>query len=213
MTVFKASAILLLCSALCVHVECQQYINQNAELTEIPEDIPLDVTQIILASNSITNIGPNSFSKFTELTHLNLGFNKIRTINDAAFEALVNLKGLYLYGTELEEIPVLSISTLERLDLAWNKIRTINDGTFEALVNLKRLDLYGNQLEEIPVLSISTLERLDLRDNKISTINDGAFEALVNLKELYLYSNQLEEIPVLSIISFSSVNFIYVHCE
>ncbi|ELU04206.1 hypothetical protein CAPTEDRAFT_80757, partial [Capitella teleta] len=66
-------------------------------LTKIHEDIPLNVTQIILRANSITNIGPNSFSKFTELTHLYLGFNKIRTINDAAFEALVKLKILILH--------------------------------------------------------------------------------------------------------------------
>ncbi|ELU02323.1 hypothetical protein CAPTEDRAFT_226478 [Capitella teleta] len=199
--VFKAATILLLCSALFLHIECQIYVYQNAGLTEIPEDIPLNVKQINLRNNSITNIDPNSFSKFTELTHLDLVRNKISTINDSAFEALVNLKTLMLFRNELEEIPALPISTLEYLELGRNKIGTINDGAFEALVNLKTLFLTSNELEEIPALPISTLEILIFQFNKISTVNDGAFEALVNLKTLDLLGNELENIPVLSISS------------
>ncbi|MEE4247693.1 MAG: leucine-rich repeat domain-containing protein, partial [Kangiellaceae bacterium] len=78
------------------------------------------------------------------LEYLRLGNNKISTIKDGAFEALVNLKTLYLNGNQLEEIPELPISTLEYLSFGNNEISTINDGAFEALVNLKTLHLWGN---------------------------------------------------------------------
>ncbi|ELT89730.1 hypothetical protein CAPTEDRAFT_79458, partial [Capitella teleta] len=140
-------------------------------------------TTLKLHSNELEEIPALLISS---LEHLDLKYNKIGTINIGAFDALVNLKTLDLWGND-----------------------TINDGAFAALVNLKTLNLRGNELDKIPVLSISTLEELNLEHNKISTINDGAFEALVNLKTLDLSWTELEEIPVFAfeaLVNLKSLN-------
>ncbi|ELU10668.1 hypothetical protein CAPTEDRAFT_88153, partial [Capitella teleta] len=60
-------------------------------LTEIPQDIPQDVTHIHLNSNSITTIGANAFSNFSELVWLDMNSNKIDVIHDDAFSGLYKL--------------------------------------------------------------------------------------------------------------------------
>jgi Leucine-rich repeat (LRR) protein len=113
----------------------------------------------------------------------------------------------------LEEIPSLTIPTLEALVLGTNKIRIINDGTFDALVSLRKLYLDNNALENIPNLPLSMLEFLNLNDNNISKINVDAFDALVNLNTFFFEGNSLEEIPSLrlSMVEILSLNHNKIH--
>ncbi|ELU12580.1 hypothetical protein CAPTEDRAFT_67305, partial [Capitella teleta] len=118
-------------------------------LTEIPDDIPLDVTSINLEENSISTIGPAAFSKFTQLNSLDISFNRIGIIHEDAFAGLKNLGRLILFANKIKEIPKLQGLALSELNLHNNSIALIKDGDFhDNLVSpLLYLELAGNMFE------------------------------------------------------------------
>ncbi|ELU04768.1 hypothetical protein CAPTEDRAFT_48793, partial [Capitella teleta] len=100
-------AVFAVCCVLNIPVECVTYDRYNHGLSEIPQDIPLDVTSINLNKNSIRSIGANAFSKFTDLQQLNLNQNGIIMIHDDAFSGLQRLETLLLDGNGLQKVPKL----------------------------------------------------------------------------------------------------------
>ncbi|ELU04380.1 hypothetical protein CAPTEDRAFT_199878 [Capitella teleta] len=133
-----------------------QYTNRNAGLTEIPDDIPMNVTWIDLSHNLITTLGSNSFSNFADLTTLRLSNNSISIIHDDAFERVYKLRSLLLDDNQLEYFPNLrNMSALSDLNLNGNRIGIIPDDALDRL-NLSRdntffyLRLSRNELEELP---------------------------------------------------------------
>ncbi|ELT97701.1 hypothetical protein CAPTEDRAFT_87983, partial [Capitella teleta] len=130
---------------------------------------------------SITMLGPNAFSNFTELTELYLSSNNISFIHDDAFEGVHKLQYLELSFNQLADFPVLrNMPKLTRLFLDNNNIRTIPDDALD-LLNLTRvyklqyLSLSHNQLADLPVLrNMPKLSSLYLDNNNIRTIPDDA---------------------------------------
>uniref|UniRef100_X2B967 LRRNT domain-containing protein n=1 Tax=Capitella teleta TaxID=283909 RepID=X2B967_CAPTE len=103
-------------------------------MTEIPNDIPLDVTTISISGNSITTLGPNAFSNFTELTELDLYSNNISFIHDDAFEGVHKLQQLNLGSNQLADFPVLrNMPKLTYLYLNNNNIRKIQVDALDLL--------------------------------------------------------------------------------
>lgn len=100
-----------------------------------------------LNDEDITSIKIDAFFSFHNLTELDLGNNRLKTIG-LEFISLVNLK---------------------RLDLSYNLIESINNIAFHNLVNLEIVDLSKNKLNgkisEHLFDGLNNLEIIDLADN------------------------------------------------
>ncbi|ELU17687.1 hypothetical protein CAPTEDRAFT_217828 [Capitella teleta] len=140
-------AVFVIGCVLSIAVECEddiQYSFAGKGLTEIPQDIPQDVAHIHLNSNSITTIGANAFSNFSELVWLDMNSNKIDVIHDDAFSGLYKLSFLNLRGNRLQEVPKLEGLTLSDLILEQNKIQ-LKEEDFEN-ATIKFLLINNNQI-------------------------------------------------------------------
>lgn len=137
-------AVFAVCCVLNIPAECVTYDRYNHGLSEIPQDIPLDVTSINLNKNSIRSIGANAFSKFTDLQQLNLNQNGIIMIHDDAFSGLQRLETLLLDGNGLQKVPKLEDLALYQLNLQRNQIQ-LNEEDFEH-VAIKHLYISNNQI-------------------------------------------------------------------
>ncbi|MBN3298651.1 leucine-rich repeat-containing protein 3B [Amia ocellicauda] len=93
----------------------------NANLKEIPKDLPPDTTLLSLDSNQITSIPDGIFKDLHQLRELNLSRNVIGSVGEQAFK-----------GVE---------ESLQMLDLSYNKITTVHKNAF---VNLKAKALIEN---------------------------------------------------------------------
>lgn len=149
--------------------------------------------KIDLTNNAITHLDNRIFHEgLVHLEELKLGYNKIASIDQDAFQHLKNLKRLYLQNNRLVSLHVdqlKSMSKLKEVYLYSNQIVTIENGTFKDLVHLEKLSLASNRLTFLHLnlfQGLSKLKYLDLRFNKITSFDVNTFKHLENLKEFYL---------------------------
>ncbi|KAM9361257.1 leucine-rich repeats and immunoglobulin-like domains protein 1 [Symphorus nematophorus] len=133
---------------------------------------------------------------------LNLGHNKLTTINAEAFENLPNLRELRLDHNELTSIPDLgqAASKIVSLYLHHNKIRSIDGRRTRELVSVETLDLSNNDITELRGHCFPAglqIRDLYLSNNKISMLELGALDHLGStLQVLRLSRNRISQIPV-----------------
>ena len=101
-------------------------------LTEVPADIPTNVSQLYLNDNNITALRDCEFCPYTQLLELYLSKNLISVISSTAFQH-TTLGLLYLDGNQLVVVPDLHFiaETLKRFDLADNQITSISSTAFD----------------------------------------------------------------------------------
>jgi Leucine-rich repeat (LRR) protein len=88
-------------------------------------------------------------SNFKMVQYLYLGRNKIKSIDEAAFSSLTELKWICLSGNEIEEIPhriFRNNPKLEFIDLDKNKIKLLHPGLFAGLQCLSEIWLKKNPI-------------------------------------------------------------------
>lgn len=110
------------------------------------------------------------------VTYLDLSFNQITTLPDAAFSNLTALNNLQLSSNPLTSIPSNAFTGLNRLTslaLSRANIRDINPEWFS---------------------SLSSLESLFMQNNQIQVLPPTVFAAALNLRDLFLYGNQIREL-------------------
>jgi len=95
---------------------------------------------------------PTAVSDVKTLEKLDLSENKIKSVEDDAFDGLENLIELDLSFNELTYLPTSlgKLSKLKRLNLSGNKIRSLPK-EFENLTSLEFLDFEGNPIGRVPV--------------------------------------------------------------
>lgn len=102
----------------------------------LPEQIPMDATQIYLDGNDFPELSSHSFIGRRKLKVLFLNHSNIDTIANRTFFGLKNL---------------------EMLNLARNRLTTLIGYEFDGLTNLKELYLQDNRIATIQKESLSTL--------------------------------------------------------
>lgn len=140
-------------------------------LTEIPDILPLDATELRIEQNRITRIREGSFDNMHRLRRIDISNNEIMAIDSKAFAGLSSLNTLVMYGNKITELPL---------------------GVFEGLSSLQLLLLNRNKISCVPVETfkgLSNLNLLSLYDNKIESLANGTFAPLVNLQTLHLGRN------------------------
>jgi hypothetical protein len=152
----------------------QEEIPFKSEI-EIEEKKEVEVSLDIL--EVFNNFSEEFIPQIEMITQLDM-----RNLNISNFEPLkyfINLKGLSLYKTKIEDINHLqSLKELELLDLGFTSVKDFK--VLENFTKLKELNLYKTQIDDIEHLfGMKDLETLDLGFTNISN-----FEVLSMLKAL-----------------------------
>ena len=124
-------------------------INNYGIFNNIKEEDYLDITELYLSGNQITNI-PKSIWSLINLKELYLSYNQITSISES-IGSLINLQDLYLCNNQITSIPesIGLLTNLKELDLGVNQITSIPE-SIGLLTNLKELNLYDNKITNIP---------------------------------------------------------------
>ena len=151
-----------------------------------------------LASNSIVILRDNMFSKFRELTVLDLSKNYIFHCSKKAFHGLDRLSILNLADNTMQYMPENLPRTLEVLDLSKNRLWDIRNNEFESYSNLQVLNLKQNRINlftKHAFYCLGSLTKLIVASNRIHFLS-GMFESLRNLTYLDLSGNKLRSITL-----------------
>ncbi|XP_042316892.1 toll-like receptor 7 isoform X2 [Sceloporus undulatus] len=174
-----------------VIVDCSEQ-----HLTEFPEGIPNEVTNLSLTINHIKNIVPSNFEKLKHLMEIDFRCNCLPPmlgpkdlvctrklqIETQSFANLFSLTSLYLDGNQLSAIPRGLPHNLRLLSLEVNIIFSIHKEDLIELGNLESLFLGKNCYYRNPC-------------NTSFFINETAFQALTSLKVLSLKANNISSVP------------------
>nr|ANG08897.1 toll family protein LongTollA [Strigamia maritima] len=143
----------------------------NANYTQMPEQIPMDATEIYLDGNHIKTLSSHTFIGRKNLRVLFLNGSFIHTINNRTFNGLRALQILHLEDNSLTDLRGYEFERLEilrELYLQNNKLATIHNTTFIMLKSLEILRLDGNHIHHLPVWNFSLnpmLWEVTLSDN------------------------------------------------
>ena len=145
--------------------------------TTLPQLQELD-----LSDNNLADLGADSLSGLTALTHLSLASNRLTALHPAAFRtpsAATKSSGLLvldLSGNQLTEVPeaLKHLAGLQTLDLGGNRIE-VNGGDVNA----------GG--ETSPLAPLTALWRLQLHNNRIGRVSASAFASLTSLQVSILF--------------------------
>lgn len=138
------------------------------------------------------------FWNLTNLTHLDISYNKIQKIPIDVYKYLpVTIKTFRLNGNGLTNLNWTLMSTfsqLEDLILGHNSLTHITREITRNIPSLRHLDLSHNKISQLATLFLQdavNLETLDLSYNKLSTINESTFPSkdTSHLHTLWLHKN------------------------
>ncbi|KAG8237319.1 hypothetical protein J437_LFUL014484 [Ladona fulva] len=171
-----------------------------------PGVLPATLTALDLSSNSADrlfpsyfNLGEGSFANNTNLTSLNLSFNRLVSLSKGTFLGLDSLEYLSLKNCTLFRLGAKCFSPLKRLkflDLQNNRFPSteITIDSMSGMPNLKVLQLGGCGLENIvgsPFAALPSLEYLDISGNALLTLETSVVAPLSSLIGIDLADNIL----------------------
>lgn len=161
------------------------------------------LTILDISYNKIQDLGSKNFENNLEMTHLNVSHNLLKRLDKDTFIGMKKLVDLDLSDNEISSIHAQTfkdLSVLERLDLSNNKLVSFEPDTFEPLSTLKILSLKNNSILDIPsanLFFVVHLEYLDLSENLIQQVAKHGMPYLKELKHLDMNNNIIEEIDQL----------------
>ena len=124
------------------------FYRTQSHLTDIPTDIPDNVTRVFLSDNDIRTLHSNVFSRLTHCEAIGLYNNDISDIQEGAFSGTPTwyLDSHWNKLTEIIANMWVVLDSLEILKLYQNRISRIESEAFRGLTELELLDLYGNAI-------------------------------------------------------------------
>ncbi|KGL83447.1 Leucine-rich repeat and immunoglobulin-like domain-containing nogo receptor-interacting protein 1, partial [Tinamus guttatus] len=158
----------------------------------VPEGVPTETRLLDLGKNRIKTLNQDEFANYPHLEELELNENIISAIEPGAFNNLFNLRTLGLRSNRLKLIPLgvfTGLSNLTKLDISENKIVILLDYMFQDLYNLKSLEVGDNDLVYISHRAFSglnSLEQLTLEKCNLTSIPTEALSHLHGLIVLRL---------------------------
>lgn len=173
----------------------------HLKLTQIPDDLPANITVLNLTHNQLKKLPPANFTRYSQLTVLDAGFNSISKLEPELCPKLPLLEILNVQHNELSQVSdktFLFCLNLTELLLRSNSIQKIQNNPFKNLKNLIKLDLSHNGVPSTKLgteLQLQNLQELLLSNNKINVLTREELDFLGNssLKKLELSSNPIKE--------------------
>ncbi|XP_052759060.1 toll-like receptor Tollo [Galleria mellonella] len=161
------------------------------------------LTILDISYNRIQELGSKNFENNMDMTNLNVSHNMLKRLDKDTFMGLKRLIDLDLSDNEISNIHAQTfkdLSMLERLDLSNNRLVSIEPDTFEPLSTLKILSIRNNSILDIPsanLFYVINLEFLDLSENLIQQVSKHGIPYIKELKHLDLNSNIIEKVDQL----------------
>ncbi|XP_059240107.1 toll-like receptor 3 [Mustela nigripes] len=174
----------------------------HLKLTQVPDDLPANITVLNLTHNQLRRLPAANFTRYSQLTILDGGYNSISKLESELCQKLPLLESLNLQHNELSHLSdqtFVFCMNLTELHLMSNSIKNIQNNPFQSLKNLIKLDLSHNGLSSTKLgsqLQLENLQELLLSNNKIKVLRPEELDFLGNssLKKLELSSNPIKEI-------------------
>ncbi|XP_025424685.1 lutropin-choriogonadotropic hormone receptor [Sipha flava] len=198
----------------CDHHEPTEVSCRNLGLTRVPDDVPVNITKLDVASNNITDIDEQVFRRLALLEDLVLADNPLKWIHPNAFLNNTRLKRLSFQKCQLVRVPCETFQHLRQLSslqIDQNYLTDIDDRCFEQLYQLRNLRLENNKLTKVPKQALSlvpTIEALNLGSNSIVDISNDSFSSLPNLIILLLKRNQIGSVDETAFESLTSLKIL-----
>lgn len=143
--------------------------SSSGYVEKLPEQIPMDATQLYLDGNDLRSIQSHAFIGRKRLKILFMNNSNIDTIHNKTFNGLKELEVLHLEGNKLRDLKGYEFEGLEsirELFLQHNRISSINNSTFQGLRQLRILKLDHNRITMYNVWYLPiTLSELTLSSN------------------------------------------------
>ncbi|XP_076662185.1 toll-like receptor Tollo [Halictus rubicundus] len=121
----------------------------NAGYKHVPEQIPMDATEIYLDGNDLGDLGSHVFIGKRRLEVLYLNNSGIAALHNCTFNGVGALRVLHLEDNSLRELRGFEFDQLERMSelyLDHNAIATVGNTTFRKMKSLEVLRLDSNRI-------------------------------------------------------------------
>lgn len=148
---------------------------------------PTALDTVILSHANVTDVQSlvRRLQTATNITRLELAYNRIRTVPQRTFFFLSALRHLDLSHNEISRVDGLSgLARLEYLSLAFNALVRVESSMFEGLHELRDLDVSYNaivgDLDAEALLGLFNLRAVDVSGNRVRRIvvDGGGLESL-----------------------------------
>ncbi|KAM3914583.1 leucine-rich repeats and immunoglobulin-like domains protein 1 [Leptodactylus fuscus] len=153
-----------------------------------------------LSSNDLTEIRSGSVPLRLRIKDLNLGSNKLSSLESGSFDNLSrSLLTLRLSKNRISQLPVkaFKLPLLTQLELNRNRIRSIEGLTFQGLDSLEILKLQRNNISKLTdgaFWGLARMQVLHLEHNSLTEVNSGSLYGLRSLQQLYISNNSISRI-------------------
>jgi len=179
-------------------------------LEEALEENPTRVYYLDLKQKELKTF-PKEVLQFTNLIHLNLAHNSIRSLDGVDLSMLTDLEDIILYDNDIRIFPYEALAkatNLKILDLGENDLKAI-DENINQLKYLEELELSGNRIATIAEnVKLRYLTSIKLDRNYLHDFPSFIFKAS-KLAHLNLYGNQLTAIPE-TLNTLSKINYLNI---
>ncbi|XP_034838488.1 protein artichoke [Maniola hyperantus] len=177
-------------------------------------DLYLAVVNI--SHNELSNIEPGAFQNCNNMTLLDLSHNKLKEINNKAFDENTyasEFQVSYNEFTDLGQIPIQNMTGIKVLNASYNSITTIPKTAFPKLYELHTVDISHNNLSEIfnaVFQNLFSLRFLNLSYNSLERIKPSTFGTIPTVLELDLSHNRLVDVSRGSLAKLASCRLLDV---
>uniref|UniRef100_A0A7E4WCZ6 LRRCT domain-containing protein n=1 Tax=Panagrellus redivivus TaxID=6233 RepID=A0A7E4WCZ6_PANRE len=158
-----------------------------------------NLEELKLSNNSLSTMP--LWGEMPKLEALNLNYNLLTDIPEAAFDALPKLRFLRVKGNKLKALSNNALNetkpTLELLDLSSNVFSMVPARNLRNSPKLMHLDLSGNAISELgkfSFMNLPSLKELRLNSNRIGVLAPMAFMNVPDLSHLHVRDNLLKEV-------------------
>lgn len=155
------------------------------------QDAVTGITSTTTAISSLVGI-----EYFVNLTHLNVNYNNVSSLN---LNTLINLTNLNCSNNLLTTFTIANPLALIQLNYSVNQISNLNVNQF---LNLEYLNCSSNQIENLDLSNLTSLFNLDCSANLLTTLN------LNNLNNLYSLDCGGNQLTTLSLSNLTNLSYL-----
>ncbi|XP_041351606.1 LOW QUALITY PROTEIN: toll-like receptor 4 [Gigantopelta aegis] len=169
----------------------------HQELSGVPSRLPKTITVLLMDHNKLFSLPSHEFSKFKNLTDLDISNNVIHYVSDDAFHGVTRLQRLHMENNNVQ-CPQKALSVLHSLEELYvdgsinitfgeyfqNLSKLTNLTLFGSLDGCKIKHIYNYTFKYVPHLKLLNISNCDLK-----TIDSGSFLPLRHIEELDISNN------------------------
>lgn len=152
---------------------------------------------LLALNDNLLNEIPVGLGKLRKLQYLDLGKNRITSVQNVSFEGLEILTGINLSEnliTNISRDAFITLSSVQEINLEANKIKHVDQSAFSSNPTIIAIRLNNNQLEDISGVftSLPALEWLNVSDNYIKSFDYSHLPK--SLRWLDMHKNHITEL-------------------